>query len=211
MADNVALKKQALRSEMRKKRDVFYDKLPHNIRGLVFSAIPNMVMEILEKSKIVGIYHAIGSEAPAQRYAHKLLEKGITPALPYFDDEQSDMAFRIWHGDDRALLPGAFGILQPDKKAEMVKPDALIMPLLGFDDFGNRLGQGGGHYDRYCAENDDAICIGLGWSVQKMDDIPAEKHDKRMNAVITNPAVFSLHKPPMMNCNHYQKSKIAYA
>jgi 5-formyltetrahydrofolate cyclo-ligase len=66
-----------------------------------------------------------------------------------------------------------------------VEPALILCPLLGFDRAGGRLGQGGGHYDRYFATHPHILRIGVGWSVQEVDAIPAESTDARLDAVLT--------------------------
>ena len=82
-------------------------------------------------------------------------------------------------------MRGPFGIMQPPPDNEMVSPDVILMPLLAFDAAGNRLGQGGGHYDRALAALPGAIRIGVAWSVQQIDAVPADSWDIPMHAVVT--------------------------
>jgi 5-formyltetrahydrofolate cyclo-ligase len=83
------------------------------------------------------------------------------------------------------LVTGPFGMLEPRTEAETVIPDVLLIPLVGFTANGDRLGQGGGHYDRWLAEHPGRIAIGLAWDVQLCDALPTEPHDQRLDAVIT--------------------------
>jgi 5-formyltetrahydrofolate cyclo-ligase len=61
----------------------------------------------------------------------------------------------------------------------------LFVPLLGFTTSGHRIGQGGGHYDRYLAAHTHVTAIGLAWDTQLVDDLPVEEHDVRLNYVVT--------------------------
>ena len=83
------------------------------------------------------------------------------------------------------LAPGPYGILQPDPEAEVLLPDVLFMPLIGFTTRGDRLGQGGGHYDRWLAAHPGRMAIGLAWDVQLCEDLPREAHDMPLDAVVT--------------------------
>ncbi|MFN6934263.1 MAG: 5-formyltetrahydrofolate cyclo-ligase, partial [Tsuneonella sp.] len=82
------------------------------------------------------------------------------------------------------LEDGPFG-LQPAPDAEEVRPDVLFIPLVAFSPDGRRLGQGGGHYDRWLAAHPDTLAIGLAWDVQEVADLPLETHDRRLDAVVT--------------------------
>ena len=62
---------------------------------------------------------------------------------------------------------------------------SFSLRLVAFDRSLNRLGQGGGHYDRTFEKYPDAIRIGLAWSVQEADNIPVERHDVTLHAIVT--------------------------
>jgi 5-formyltetrahydrofolate cyclo-ligase len=59
------------------------------------------------------------------------------------------------------------------------------VPLVGFSADGARLGQGGGHYDRWLAAHPEATALGLGWDCQLVEDLPLEAHDQPLTAIIT--------------------------
>ena len=69
--------------------------------------------------------------------------------------------------------------------SDEIAPDAIMSPLIGFDREGNRLGQGGGFYDRAFARYASARRIGLAWSVQESDTLPVDSWDQRLHAVVT--------------------------
>lgn len=74
------------------------------------------------------------------------------------------------------------------KNKKEIKYDKAVMlvPLLAFDEKNNRLGRGGGFYDRYIKENRERLyTIGVAFSVSKCKDIPLENHDERLDLIIT--------------------------
>ena len=87
--------------------------------------------------------------------------------------------------DEGGCEVGPFSVMQPDEEAEAVVPDLLFVPLLGFTEGGARLGQGGGHYDRWLAEHPQVPAVGLAWDVQRVDRLPVEAHDRQLLAVVT--------------------------
>jgi len=97
-----------------------------------------------------------------------------------------------WHRIRPSTLwqPGLFGVDEP-QDGELWQPDIaptlLICPLTGFDRLGNRLGMGKGCFDYWLASHRSALhsVIGLAFSCQEMDAIPAEPHDIPMDVVIT--------------------------
>ena len=64
-------------------------------------------------------------------------------------------------------------------------PDALLIPVVGFDKDCNRLGHGYGHYDKGLSKIIPSIKIGVGYSFQEVEHIPTEKHDIKMDYIIT--------------------------
>jgi 5-formyltetrahydrofolate cyclo-ligase len=97
------------------------------------------------------------------------------------------MEFRIWDNpwDDSALAAGPWRALQPAKNAEAVIPDLVVVPLLAFTVSGHRLGQGGGHYDRWLDAHPQVPAIGLAWDCQVADELPVESHDRPLAAIVT--------------------------
>ena len=80
------------------------------------------------------------------------------------------------------------GIPEPIKLSSKVVPDLIFVPLVGYDKNFNRLGYGGGFYDRYFEKNSkfkNIIKIGLAFSFQKIKNLPVNKFDKKLDAIIT--------------------------
>ena len=81
-----------------------------------------------------------------------------------------------------------FGIPEPINLSNKVIPDLILVPLVGFDKDLNRLGYGGGFYDRYFEKNSKLkkmIKIGLAFSFQKIKKLPINKFDKKLDKIIT--------------------------
>ena len=64
-------------------------------------------------------------------------------------------------------------------------PDVLLIPVVGFDKNYNRVGHGYGHYDRSLRKIINSIKIGIGYSFQEVEHVPAEKHDIKLDYIIT--------------------------
>ena len=96
------------------------------------------------------------------------------------------MNFYRWSFKD-PLSINTYGIPEPISKKK-ITPEILLIPLVAYDDKLNRLGYGGGFYDRYIASQKDdkkIIKIGLGFSFQKIDRLPTNEFDKKLDHVIT--------------------------
>jgi 5-formyltetrahydrofolate cyclo-ligase len=80
--------------------------------------------------------------------------------------------------------------LAPADLAPVVEPDIIIMPLLGFDARGTRLGYGGGYYDRtLAAMSKTARLVGLAFAGQEVAEIPREGHDIPLDVIVTEAGV----------------------
>lgn len=89
---------------------------------------------------------------------------------------------------DTELVSAGFGTSEPGPSAEEVRPNVLLMPLAGFDGKGTRIGYGKAFYDITIAQlqhSGPLLCIGLAFSVQEVDRVPAEAHDKPLNGILT--------------------------
>lgn len=179
--------KTELRKTLRAARRAHVAALPDATRALLFRRPPSPVMNLVPGNTTIGLYRAGPTEAPTGHYARFFSEEGHRIALPRFDHRGAAMQFTV-HSDPFAesdLETGPFGLLQPRAGAEEVAPDILFVPLLAFTEVGGRIGQGGGHYDRWLDQHRNTVPIGLAWDVQKVDSLPLEDHDIAMRAVVT--------------------------
>ncbi|MEM1051803.1 MAG: 5-formyltetrahydrofolate cyclo-ligase [Pseudomonadota bacterium] len=186
--------KSDLRKILRRVRREHVAAQPSNVRGLMFNMPPRPLLANIAAEAIVGLYHATEYEAPTGGYARFFYEAGHKVALPHFTDEGSAMEFREHtdpHGESD-LSPGPFGLVQPADDAPLVSPDILFVPLIGFTNRLARLGQGGGHYDRWLAAHPEAKAIGLAWDVQLCEELPLEPHDMMLGGVVTPTRMYGL-------------------
>ena len=87
------------------------------------------------------------------------------------------------------LQPGPYGIPEPDPERSVPVPpeeiDAVILPCVGFDAAGDRLGHGAGYYDRYLARCEGAVRICAAFEAQRLERVLTEPHDRRMDCIVT--------------------------
>jgi len=186
MSDIVERKKQ-LRTELRRKRVEFAAALPAEVSALVFNRPPGPVLDLVPVGATIGLYRSDVGEAPSAGYIRFFFERGHPIALPRVTTLDKPMEFRL-HTDpygESDLEAGVWGLRQPRVEAPVEVPEVLFMPLLGFTAKGDRLGQGGGYYDRFLAAHPQAIAIGMAWDVQEVDELPTELHDMRLSAIVT--------------------------
>lgn len=107
--------------------------------------------------------------------------------LPVVPGKAVPLLFRRWDGGP--LVPGPFGTAHPPDSQPLLRPDVLIVPLAGFDRAGNRIGYGGGYYDRtlqLLRETGPVTAIGLAFAVQELPDIPADPFDQPLDLIVTD-------------------------
>ena len=138
----------------------------------------------LPGGELVALYRAMGSELDTDALSQALAAQGRSLCLPVVLKRDAAMIFRRWSAGEPLEMDAA-GCPAPLPLAETVTPDLVITPLLAFDDFGGRLGQGGGYYDRTFAVLPDAVRIGLAYDGQRVERLPIQPHDVALHGVLT--------------------------
>lgn len=133
-------------------------------------------------------YMPLGSECNIQYAMSCLHDLGHKMSLPVVKQKDRPLLFRRWLPGS-VLQQGPYGVAYPPEQQPEVTPALLLVPLLAYDDAGYRIGYGGGYYDRTLAklrrENAAVVAVGIAYSGQKIEAIPAEPLDEPLNAVIT--------------------------
>ncbi|HTJ90495.1 MAG TPA: 5-formyltetrahydrofolate cyclo-ligase [Acidocella sp.] len=135
---------------------------------------------------IVAGFWPMAHEIDIRILLEALAARGQRLCLPETPRLGQPLLFRAWRPGD-TLVPGRFGTMHPS--GEIVRPDFLLVPLLAFDAAGNRLGYGGGYYDRSLAALPHAFRLGCAFSAQFFEHVPTEPTDLRLNAVATELSV----------------------
>lgn len=109
--------------------------------------------------------------------------------LPIVDND-SEMHF-VYYDKQLAYQDGAYHIREqkdgtPVDKADI---DVIVVPLVGFDDQLHRMGHGKGYYDRYL-EGMNALKIGVGYEIQKLDQIQVDEHDVSLDLIISESQIY---------------------
>ncbi len=137
------------------------------------------------KSKIFGGYYPFSYELDILNVLEKLEKKNYIISLPKIA-KNNKMDFFQWSFNE-PLKINKYGIPEPFSNKK-IYPNILLIPLVGFDDQLNRLGYGGGYYDRYLSKVEikhKIIKIGVGFSFQKVKNLPINRHDKKLDCIIT--------------------------
>ena len=147
------------------------------------------ILKILNRNKImgkiIGGYYPYNNEFDVIKILEKLETLNYKISLPKIRNN-SQMDFFYWSRND-PLLINKYGIPEPTS-SKVVYPNILLVPLVAFDKNFNRIGYGGGFYDRYInkiKKIKKIITIGLAYSFQKVIEIPVNKHDIKLDFIIT--------------------------
>ena len=135
--------------------------------------------------EIVAAYWRIRDELDCQPILVRLMDTNQPVVLPVVMGADAPLDLRVWE-QGTSLYEAGFGTLAPSELAPRAEPDIVLMPLLGFDQAGTRLGYGGGYYDRTLAGmSKKPKLVGLAFAAQELEIIPREEHDVPLDAVIT--------------------------
>lgn len=113
---------------------------------------------------------------------HHLSTAGRHVLLPDTPPRGQPLTFRLWTPQS-PMLRGRFGTQVPDGPA--MTPDLVLVPLLGFDRNGNRLGYGGGYYDRTLATLPGVRTVGYALAAQEVEHLPTGPYDQPLSCLVT--------------------------
>lgn len=195
------LSKKQLRKVLLAERKSWLDQQPGDVHGELSKNVAKFLIE--GKFTTVLGFWPFGAE-PDFRPLYRTLMKDprITFGLPTIDASASSglpvMHFIATDDEDQLAAKPPFGILEPRfDLGKVVNADAktlVLVPALGIDGSGFRLGYGGGYYDRFLAAHPEAIKLGTVFSPFYPRWLPTSDHDISVGYVTTESAVFSI--PP---------------
>lgn len=162
--------------------------LPLAERERLGAAIAEKLAELPELSGApcrVGFYWPIRGEPDMRAFVRSLLEKGFEAALPVVVERNAPLEFYRWTVETKLTRQEVWGIPIPAVR-DVVVPDVLLVPLVGFDEAAYRLGYGGGYYDRTLAKlARKPFAIGLGYELARLETIYPQPHDIPMDVIVT--------------------------
>lgn len=177
------MNKAQLRADMRAKRRALSAEEQEAAAQAVYAHL--MGFEPYQKANVVMAYMACRGELSLEAVIRDALLQGKTLLLPRCEAAGIMTARRI--DGMQSLQQGAYGLLEPREDCTVVQPDEIdliLVPGVAFDRAGNRLGQGGGYYDRF-VEGSGAVRAGICHAFALLDDVAHEAHDQAMDNVIT--------------------------
>lgn len=138
--------------------------------------------------KVIGFYWPFKAEADPRVALHRFRSRGARTALPIVVQEAAPLRFVEWRPGVETV-PGVFGLPVP-QGTDVLVPDAVLMPPVGFDARGYRLGYGGGYFDRTLASlSPQPLKIGVARDADRIDTIHPQPHDIPMDFVVTESGI----------------------
>jgi 5-formyltetrahydrofolate cyclo-ligase len=144
------------------------------------------------KTSIVAGYIPFRTEIDPRPLMRALAAQGARlclPRTPPKGHSSDGLTFHLCDPDNpEHLEKSPWGVMEPRAHLQQTRPDVVLVPLLGFDRMGNRLGQGQGHYDRTLEAlraTGPVLAVGVAFAAQEVAHIPVEPHDQRLDWIIT--------------------------
>lgn len=179
----LAEEKKALRTALRRRRR----EMPEQERRPLDDAIFRNVMQSgwFRSADTLLLYVSCGGEADTVRILAEALRLGKCVAVPKCGENGVMQFYCIGSMDE--LAAGAYGILEPTGTQQPVitSQTVCIVPGVAFTRRGERLGQGGGYYDRFLELHPMMQTVGICYSCMLQPELPCEAHDRRVDIVVT--------------------------
>ena len=182
--EGVAERKKNLRAYMKERRG---DNENRDVKELLLMENLFKGLELLkgkgslQEVKSAFVYLAFSSEAPTDKLVERLQEEGVRVYAPTLQNGEMSA---VECGEEFSL--SAFGIREPVGTPFQGDCDIAIVPLLAVDKKGNRLGYGGGYYDKYLRAHEKTVRIGYCFDFQVLPNVPTEERDEKMQVVVTD-------------------------
>jgi 5-formyltetrahydrofolate cyclo-ligase len=175
--------KESVRKILRQKKEAM---LPEE-RLSKSQRICRHLMNVISDGETVMVFTSKEKEVNTRPLIMALFGQGNPVVVPIIVKE--DYSLRLSYlRDFSALVPSTFGVPEPigsEIPAAADDIDTIILPMLGFDRKGGRIGYGAGYYDRFLSKNPGLRKIGIAFACQEVDNLPVDENDIRMDAIIT--------------------------
>lgn len=190
-AGGTSISAAARKSQLRRSLRALRARLSRSYRQRAAQVAARRLLRspLLARARRVAAYLAYGSEIDPQPLIEALAARGCTILVPRVDvRKRGCMRFVELRTGTRRTTSNRYGIAEPTRaRAGAGRIDVAILPLVGFDRHGHRLGSGAGYYDRWIAglRGRRPKLVGLAFAVQEVDEVPSEPWDVRLDFVCT--------------------------
>jgi len=197
--DKLEYSRKSLRAHFRDKRGAISPSQQSSAAKAVLAQA--IKYNLFANCKHVGLYLTNEGELDTQPLIEYLLNEGISVYLPVLHPFSKGYLVFLCYTPDTEMKPNKFGILEPVLNVTKLCPvaalDIIFTPLVAFDEQGNRMGMGGGFYDRTLAQithsnsNRKTKLIGLAHDEQKAISLPTQVWDIPLPTILTPSTLYS--------------------
>ncbi len=149
--------------------------------------IASHALSLLDGHQTVMVYASKPNEVDTAGLIRAFLDRDVRLVVPII--ERKTRTLRLSYLEDPSVLvPSTFGVPEPighELPVESSEIEAVVVPMLGFDRAGNRLGYGAGYYDRFLEVHPIGLKCGIALACQELDRVPADAFDVRMDWIVT--------------------------
>ncbi len=199
MTNKIIQEKSELRSLFKQKRFALSEKdVAKKSQKICENFITNLLPKLIAKkpNAIFSLYLDSYNEVRTEALAAYFIKNKIRFSYPKIIEKNSALKFILHHENQEFIANKFYKNISEPKNGEEIFPDFLIIPLVAFDKKCNRLGMGGGFFDRtlihFKTLNHEFITIGLAYDLQLYDcDIATEKTDQSLDFIASDNVIFS--------------------
>ncbi|MDO7785664.1 5-formyltetrahydrofolate cyclo-ligase [Desulforamulus aquiferis] len=189
------MEKKSLRKQILASRELLSPQDAFNRSSLITERL--LVLDAFLKANTMMAYLSIKNEVQTGHIIERALQDGKEIAVPVVNSNKKSMKAAKLLSYPGGLVPGPYGILEPAVFLPISAEDLdlIVVPGAAFDPKGNRLGYGGGYYDRFLPRvRPGAVTIALAYEMQMMEDLSnyMEPHDCRVEYVVTEERIIKV-------------------
>lgn len=174
--------KKEIRREVRRRINELSPEVRSNAAHKIFSQIESL--DAFTSAHCIALFVAMGDEVPTAEALERWQKMGKDIIVPRVEGD----VMRFYDYSSERMQVGAFGIIEPmgDVEREAKDIDLMIVPARAFTLSGERLGRGGGFYDKYMSLSGfRAYKVGIAFKCQIFDSLPCDEHDILVDTVVT--------------------------
>ena len=153
--------------------------------------IGRRLLDLVNGFETIMVYVSKIPEVETEGLITDLNRRGVRVVVPIIERETTSLRLS-YLPDPSVLVPSTFNVPEPLGHELPARPEVVqvvIIPMLAFDAEGNRLGYGAGYYDRFLCRYPHPIKIGIAFSCQQAESIPADGNDVKMDYIVTEKGV----------------------
>ena len=188
--------KRALAEKMRIVRIGVHRNIGRDVANIVCAQMQKAreMGLVINNESIVSGYWPIRDEVDTRVLLQRLHEEGMRCALPVTQGKNKGLLFRRWKPGD-ILQEAGFSVAVPAASQPVLIPEIMLVPLLAIDREGNRLGYGGGYFDRTFLRRRQSgqaplVTVGIAYEAQIVSHVPNDERDIRLDWLITEQNVY---------------------